>query len=36
VPPIARSPRAYAQATWRHLLFGWVLARLLPGEMSRP
>jgi len=36
LPPIARSPRAYAQATWRHLLFGWVLARLLPGEMSRP
>jgi len=36
VPPIARSPRAYAQATWRHLLFGWVLARLLPRELSRP
>ena len=36
LPPIARSPRAYAQATWRHLLFGWVLARLLPREVSRP
>ena len=36
LPPIARSPRAYAQATWRHLLFGWVLAGLLPGEVSRP
>ena len=36
VPPIARSPRAYAQATWRHLLFGWILARLLPRELSRP
>ena len=36
VPPIARSPRAYAQATWRHLVFGWILARLLPREVSRP
>jgi hypothetical protein len=36
VPPIARSRRAYAQAAWRHLLFGWVLARLLPREVSRP
>jgi hypothetical protein len=27
VPPIARSPRAFAQATWRHLLFGALLAR---------
>jgi hypothetical protein len=22
------SPRAFAQETWRHLLFGWVLGRL--------
>jgi len=36
VAPIARSPRAYAQATWRHVLFGWVLARLLPREVSPP
>jgi hypothetical protein len=36
VPAIATSPRAYAQETWRHLLFGVVLARLLPRELSRP
>ena len=36
VPPVARSPRAFAQATWRHLLFGVILARLLPRELSRP
>jgi len=35
VVPIARSPRAFAQETWRHLLFGWILARLLPRELSR-
>ena len=28
VPPIARDPRAFAQATWRHALFGTVLGRL--------
>jgi hypothetical protein len=28
VPPLARSPRAFAQATWRHALFGVVLGRL--------
>jgi hypothetical protein len=28
VPPIAHSPRAYLQAGWRHLLFGYVLGRL--------
>ena len=36
VPPIARSRRAYAQATWRHLLFGAIIARLLPRDVSRP
>ncbi|HSC92916.1 MAG TPA: hypothetical protein VLB86_14785 [Gaiellaceae bacterium] len=25
---LATSPRAFAQATWRHALFGWVLGRL--------
>ncbi|MDX6507422.1 MAG: hypothetical protein QOG06_2066 [Gaiellaceae bacterium] len=28
VPPLLKSPRAFAQATWRHLLFGVVLGRL--------
>jgi hypothetical protein len=28
VPPLLTSPRAFAQATWRHLLFGLVLGRL--------
>ena len=28
VPPLFRSRRAFAQATWRHALFGWVLGRL--------
>ena len=28
VPPLLRSPRAFAQATWRHGLFGAVLGRL--------
>jgi hypothetical protein len=28
VPPLLTSPRAFAQATWRHLLFGAVLGRL--------
>jgi hypothetical protein len=28
VPPLLRSPRAFAQATWRHALFGVVLSRL--------
>ena len=30
LPQIQRSPRAFAQATWRHLLFGTVL-----GELDR-
>lgn len=28
IPPLVRSPRAFAQATWRHALFGAVLGRL--------
>jgi hypothetical protein len=28
VPALARSPRAFLQAGWRHLLFGWLLGRL--------
>jgi len=28
LPPLATSPRAFAQATWRHTLFGALLGRL--------
>jgi hypothetical protein len=28
IPPLLASPRAFAQATWRHALFGTVLGRL--------
>jgi hypothetical protein len=28
VPPLLHNRRAYAQATWRHALFGWLLGRL--------
>ena len=28
IPPLLTNPRAFAQATWRHALFGWVLGRL--------
>jgi hypothetical protein len=28
VPPLLRNPRAFAQATWRHALFGTLLGRL--------
>jgi len=28
VPPLLTSPRAFAQATWRHYVFGTVLGRL--------
>ena len=28
VPPLFTNPRAFAQATWRHLLFGVLLGRL--------
>lgn len=29
VPPLLANPRAFAQATWRHLLFGVVLGRFV-------
>jgi hypothetical protein len=29
IPPLLRNGRAFAQATWRHLLFGAVLGRAL-------
>jgi hypothetical protein len=28
VPPLSTNTRAFAQATWRHMLFGWLLGRL--------
>lgn len=28
IPPLLRNPRAFAQATWRHALFGTILGRL--------
>ena len=28
IPPLLTNPRAFAQATWRHVLFGAVLGRL--------
>ncbi len=28
VPPLLKNPRAFAQATWRHALFGAALGRL--------
>ena len=28
VPPLFTNPRAFAQATWRHALFGFLLGRL--------
>jgi hypothetical protein len=28
VPPLLTNPRAFAQATWRHALFGFLLGRL--------
>jgi hypothetical protein len=28
IPALSANPRAFAQATWRHLLFGWLLGRL--------
>ena len=30
MPNLSRNPRAFAQATWRHLLFGFVM-----GELER-
>jgi len=32
IPPLLTNPRAFAQATWRHLLFGTVLGRLASGR----
>jgi len=32
LPKLALNPRAFAQATWRHLLFGTVLGRLASGR----
>jgi hypothetical protein len=34
LPPIARSPRAFAQATFRHAVFGAVLGALAPRRAS--
>ena len=31
IPPLLRNPRAFAQATWRHLLFGVLLGRAAGG-----
>ena len=28
IPPLFTNPRAFAQATWRHAVFGFVLARM--------
>ena len=28
IPPLLKNPRAYAQATWRHAVFGGLLGRL--------
>jgi len=28
IPPLLHNRRAFAQATWRHALFGWLLGRL--------
>jgi hypothetical protein len=35
VPPLLTNPRAFAQATTRHLLFGLVLGRLATGGAQR-
>jgi len=35
LPPMARSGRAFAQATFRHLLFGFVLGLLARSPRSR-
>ena len=32
IPPLFTNPRAFAQATWRHALFGLVLGRLAPRD----
>jgi hypothetical protein len=35
VPPLFRNPRAFAQATWRHALFGALLGRLAGPQQLR-
>ncbi|GIU91087.1 MAG: hypothetical protein KatS3mg010_2186 [Acidimicrobiia bacterium] len=35
VPPLLRSPRAFAQATWRHALFGLALGRLAGRDPAK-
>ena len=35
IPPLLTNPRAYAQATWRHALFGAVLGRLAAPGVTR-
>lgn len=35
VPPLLTNPRAFAQATWRHALFGLALGRLAASDRSR-
>jgi hypothetical protein len=34
IPPLLTNPRAFAQATWRHVLFGVVLGRLSSAEQA--
>jgi hypothetical protein len=34
IPPLSTNPRAFAQATWRHALFGAVLGRLAASTSS--
>jgi len=36
IPPLLTNPRAYAQATWRHALFGFALGLLAPATSKRP
>jgi hypothetical protein len=33
---LATSPRAFAQSTWRHALFGWLLGRLAVPRQAPP
>lgn len=34
IPPLLRNPRAFAQATWRHTLFGLVLGYLVQPQKT--
>jgi hypothetical protein len=34
IPPLLKNPRAFAQATWRHALFGVVLGQLVTQRFS--